>query len=547
MKKLLPVIAVAVVAVVAIVLLAASSSQLPYEVRAIFDNAGFVIPGEDVKVAGVKVGKIASLDVTPNDKAAVVLEIDQSGYQDFRQDASCIVRPQSLIGERFVECTPTQPRPVGQNPPPPLHKLTSGPGKGQYYLPVTNTQQTVDIDEIGDIMRQPEQQRLSLILNELGTGLAGRGSDLNDVIKRADPALQATDNVLRILAAQNKTLEQLATNSDVVLGPLAREKEHVAGAIRNSSKVAEATAEKSAALEADIQTLPRFLDELNPTMQQLGQLADASTPVLNDLHANAPEINQVIERLGPFSHAAIPAVTSLGAASKTGIPAVTDARPVIADLRALANVVRPAGALLAPTLQSFNKTGGIERLLDYVFYQATSVNGYDAIGHYLRAEMIVNQCVAYATTPVSGCSSNFNSSASASSSKAVASVADAVGDDPVLKATAQALAKALGEAVDKAKKKTAKKHHASKKHAAKKHHAAKRHAKHPAKPGAPTPTPTPDSAVTQVGDQPTPTPAAGDGAAAATPTATPTPTPSPDGTGDALLNYLFGGNGGGGG
>ena len=30
----------------------------PYKVRAIFDNAGFVIPGEDVKVAGVKVGKI---------------------------------------------------------------------------------------------------------------------------------------------------------------------------------------------------------------------------------------------------------------------------------------------------------------------------------------------------------------------------------------------------------------------------------------------------------------------------------------------------------
>ena len=36
-----------------------------YKVRAIFDNAGFVIPGEDVKVAGVKVGKVDSLDVTP--------------------------------------------------------------------------------------------------------------------------------------------------------------------------------------------------------------------------------------------------------------------------------------------------------------------------------------------------------------------------------------------------------------------------------------------------------------------------------------------------
>ena len=53
--------------------------------RAIFDNAGFVIPGEDVKIAGVKVGKVDSLDVTEDFKAAVVLEITEPGYQDFRQ------------------------------------------------------------------------------------------------------------------------------------------------------------------------------------------------------------------------------------------------------------------------------------------------------------------------------------------------------------------------------------------------------------------------------------------------------------------------------
>ena len=46
-----------------------------YKVRAIFDNAVSVIPGEDVKIAGVKVGRIDSLDITNNEKAAVVLSI----------------------------------------------------------------------------------------------------------------------------------------------------------------------------------------------------------------------------------------------------------------------------------------------------------------------------------------------------------------------------------------------------------------------------------------------------------------------------------------
>jgi ABC-type transporter Mla subunit MlaD len=36
-----------------------------YKVRAIFDNAFGVISGEDVKIAGVRVGKIDSLAVTP--------------------------------------------------------------------------------------------------------------------------------------------------------------------------------------------------------------------------------------------------------------------------------------------------------------------------------------------------------------------------------------------------------------------------------------------------------------------------------------------------
>src|SRR4051794_27477318 len=75
-----------------------------YKVRAIFENAFSLVPGEDVKIAGVKVGKIDSLDVTDDQKAVVVLDIQDKGYQEFRRDAECTVRPQSLIGERFVEC-----------------------------------------------------------------------------------------------------------------------------------------------------------------------------------------------------------------------------------------------------------------------------------------------------------------------------------------------------------------------------------------------------------------------------------------------------------
>src|SRR5437868_14152991 len=80
-----------------------------YKVRAIFDVVR-AVPGEDVKVAGAKVGKIESLDVTPDNKAAVVLSIDKPGFAPFHADAHCTIRPQSLIGETFAECSPGSSR-----------------------------------------------------------------------------------------------------------------------------------------------------------------------------------------------------------------------------------------------------------------------------------------------------------------------------------------------------------------------------------------------------------------------------------------------------
>ena len=60
---------------------------------------------EAVKVSGVKVGKVKSPDVTDDKKAAVVLDIVNAGFTPFHQDSHCSIRPQSLIGERYVECT----------------------------------------------------------------------------------------------------------------------------------------------------------------------------------------------------------------------------------------------------------------------------------------------------------------------------------------------------------------------------------------------------------------------------------------------------------
>ncbi|HMJ36806.1 MAG TPA: MlaD family protein [Baekduia sp.] len=378
-----------------------------YKVRAIFSNAFTVIPGEDVKISGVKVGKISALDVTPDNKAAVVLDITEPGFKDFRKDATCTIRPQSLIGERYVECTPTQPRAEGDASAPKLAKIQSGAGKGEYLLPDSQTLKPVDLDLVGNIMRLPYRERLSIIINELGTGLAANGDELRQAVREANPALEQTDKVLAILAEQNRTLAELAKNGDEVLRPLARDKAKVADFIVKANTTAQASAQRRTDIEANLAKLPGFLKELKPTMQRLGGLADQMTPVLTDLNAAAPEINTFIKQLGPFSEAGTPALTSLGDAADVGDQALLKSKPVVGDLKTFANDAKPTVDNLEKLLTSLKETGGIERLMDFLYFQAAATNGYDSLGHYLRAVFVLTTCTTYSVKPLTGCTANF--------------------------------------------------------------------------------------------------------------------------------------------
>jgi hypothetical protein len=186
--------------------------------------------------------------------------------------------------------------------------------------------QTVDIDLIGNTMREPERERLSLILNELGTGVAGRGRDLNEVIRRANPALRRPTRCSR--SSRARTHARAARRSTRTRSCAAGARPR-AGGERDPQlqRGRQGDGRARARLAADIQTLPRFLDELEPTMVRLGSLADQSTPVLTDLHARGADINNVVRAPRPVLAGRDPGVDSLGEASKTGIPAVTDARP----------------------------------------------------------------------------------------------------------------------------------------------------------------------------------------------------------------------------
>ena len=376
----------------------------PYLIRAIFDNGAFIANDEEVRIAGARVGSVQSVAVSRGDevtsedgsktpgKAVVVLQIDDDGFKDFREDATCRIRPQSLLGEKYVDCVPTQPRAPNTDAPPELETIEDGPGEGQRLLTVEHNGTSVDVDLFNNINRYSYRERFRLILNELGAGVAGRGEDLGEVIDRANPALRETDKVLKILADQNQQLASLASNGDAVLEPLARERQHITSFMANANIAAEATAERKVELERQLELFPRFLRELRLTMKDLRGVTDNATPVFRDTGAVAKDIFRATRNLGPLSRVATPALTSLGDAGQAAGPKIVAADPLTVDLTKAAVHTAPLAQNLKGILRTFEQTNGIKNLLDFIRNATTSQNGFDAEGHFLRTNVLVTTC-----------------------------------------------------------------------------------------------------------------------------------------------------------
>lgn len=393
-----------------------------YRVRAYFDNGSFAVSGQDVRVAGANVGVIEEVGVSGVDErvskkpgkevkpgtAMLVLKIEDPGYQDFREDASCILRPQSLIGERFVECKTTEPRADSEEAPPPLEVLGEDePGAGQRFLPLENNGRTVDIDLVNNVYREPFRDRFRLILNELGAGFATRGDDLAEIVERANPAMREGNKVLEKLADQRKTLAHLTRDSDRILKPLVGARDDLTGFIKNVGDPAEVTASRQAELEEALSRLPGFLREMRSTMEEFDQFTTAAAPVLDDLGVAAPDLARGTAALEPFSSGATRALRSLGNAGEKAGPLFIEAEPTLRKSFKVAEGGVSPTKNLNRLLSSTRETNGFEWLMELIYNTGASVNGFDEYGTYLRTYLLPINCVDYADTADFNCNASF--------------------------------------------------------------------------------------------------------------------------------------------
>jgi ABC-type transporter Mla subunit MlaD len=362
------------------------------------DNAFGLVEGGDVRVAGVNAGRVVGLDLDRRTrKALVAVEITEQGFGSLRSDAFCESRPQSPIGEYFLDCLPGTSR----------RELKAGA-----RVPVRQTASTIPPDLVQNIMRLPYRERFRLIVNEFGAGLAGRPEDLNEAIRRGVPALRQSARLLGVLADHNRVIRDLVANADRVVGRLAANRRDVGRFVVEARDTASASAERREDIATNFRKLPLFLEQLTPTMAALGEAAEEQRPVLVDLNASAGELRRFFDDSADFYDASRPALRALAEAAVPGRQAMRAGRPRVRELRDYAARTPDLGRNLRITLEDFDDQdraverdprspggrgySGTQALLSYPFNQSLVNNAFDELGYMVRAAAHTDHCSPYA-------------------------------------------------------------------------------------------------------------------------------------------------------
>jgi phospholipid/cholesterol/gamma-HCH transport system substrate-binding protein len=346
-----------------------------YRVNVSFAEATQLSTEADVRISGVPVGKVKTIEPDKSTgRSIVVVELDAK-YAPLPSDARAILRQKTLLGETYVELTPGSPD------APPVAEGGS--------LAESQVSDTVQLDEIFRTFDKDTRAAFQTWMQEQARGIGGYGRDLNDALGNLAPFAEDTAELVDILNRQEGAVRNLVSNTGVVFDALSERDGQLRSLIENSELVFQATASRDEELKQTFIALPTFERESALTLERLAEFAEDTNPLITQLRPAARELSPTLQDLGALSpdlEALLRELNPLITASRTGFPALEqvleDARPLIAQLDPAMRQLTPIFDFLGlykPELTSFfaNTVAGT---------QAKDTSGV----HYLRTTNPLN-------------------------------------------------------------------------------------------------------------------------------------------------------------
>ena len=222
--------------------------QPGYRLRALFENQQGLVGQSEVRVSGVKVGEVLGIGAGPGGEALVEMRIDPG--VKLRQDTRALVRPKSLLGEKYVELI----RRLGSAAP----YVTDG-----FTLPKAQTGQAVEIDDVLNNMDAETRTAFSESLRQLGVALKGHSGDVNQSIPNLDATAANLRPLARTAEARQKEIDRILTDLAIIMAALADEQDALGQIVVSGNTVMGAMAVRDRELAGTVEQASRLFASLD--------------------------------------------------------------------------------------------------------------------------------------------------------------------------------------------------------------------------------------------------------------------------------------------
>jgi virulence factor Mce-like protein len=306
-----------------------------YRVSIRLAEATNLVPGSDVQISGVKVGKVVTITRVGN-HPKVTIELARP-YVPLRTDAQAIARTKTLLGEGYIEIAPG-PR-----------TAAAIPDGGQ--LSPSHVQTTVQLDQFLSTFGPGTRAQLGQLFTGLASAFGGQETALNDA---AGTSAELTDNtrmLLDVLDAQRSQLGQLIRTSGEVLGAAGDRMGPLRAAVENGDAVLSTTAREGAGMQATLKALPPLLGQLTTTAGVLNRADPSLHAAVSSLEPVAPTLPRALTTIrsaAPHFRALFDELPATLQAGRANLPALG---PTLAAAREGFKQFYPTSRELIPIVQ----------------------------------------------------------------------------------------------------------------------------------------------------------------------------------------------------
>ncbi len=257
--------------------------------KADFTNVSGLSTGDDVRVAGVRVGKVKGISIVDGDRAQVTFELQNT--QPLLSNTSIVMRYQNLLGQRYLSLQQPVKRgtPLHSGATVPLERTNPGFDLTELldgFRPLFATLRPSDVNQLAESLIQVLQgeggtvEQLLQQTTELTNFVADRDQIFGQVLTRLTP-------VLNDVAGQGTELKSTVHELRLLMTGLAQQRESIGHSISNLSTLINSTstllAQVRRPITADTHLFRQVADVLSSNRGLLTQALGAFGDVFGGL------------------------------------------------------------------------------------------------------------------------------------------------------------------------------------------------------------------------------------------------------------------------